>query len=152
MYKRPARILFLCTGNACRSQMAEGFANAWGSTWLEARSAGIEAHGQNPDAITAMAAIGIDISNQESVIVSEDMLNWADLIITVCEQADDQCPVIPSHCQKKHWPFPDPAKMAGSDIEIRQHFAEVRDAIGKRVRSMINGMQLMAKSDSRSLS
>lgn len=145
MYKRPARILFLCTGNACRSQMAEGFARAWGSQWLEARSAGLEAHGVNPLAVQSMADIGINISQQTSDILTPEMLEWADLVVTLCAQADALCPLLPASCRKKHWPVTDPARASGSETEISQCFAEVRDKIGARVKSMIGGLKLMAR-------
>ena len=81
MYKRKARVVFLCTGNSCRSQMAEGYANTLGKDWLEAKSAGIEAHGKNPRAIAVMAEDGVDISAQESTVINAEMLQWADLVV-----------------------------------------------------------------------
>src|SRR6185436_6487310 len=86
------RILFLCTGNSCRSQMAEGWANYLGANFLKARSAGIEAHGKNPRAIAAMREAGVDISQQESTRLNDEMLDWADVLVTVCGHADEHCP------------------------------------------------------------
>ncbi|MDH5692781.1 MAG: arsenate reductase ArsC [Gammaproteobacteria bacterium] len=141
-YKRPVRVLFLCTGNSCRSQIAEGLANALGKGKLEARSAGIKAHGKNPRAIATMRELGIDISHQESQVFDDQMLNWADLVITVCSSADQHCPVLPAHVQKKHWPFPDPAKAQGSDAQIESVFREVRDQILTKIQGMIGGLAL----------
>lgn len=147
MYKRKARVLFLCTGNSCRSQMAEGWARHLGGEWLEARSAGIEAHGKNPRAIAVMAEAGVDISPQESTRLTPDMLEWADLVVTVCGHADEHCPVLPAGTQKKHWPLADPAKATGSDAEIMATFRATRDDIRARVASLIGGMKMLARSD-----
>ncbi|MDH3325100.1 MAG: arsenate reductase ArsC [Gammaproteobacteria bacterium] len=142
MYKRKAHILFLCTGNSCRSQMAEGYANTLGKDWIEAKSAGIEAHGKNPRAIAIMFDDGVDISEQESMILSPDMLEWADLLVSVCGHADESCPALPVHVRKKHWPLSDPAKAAGSEYEIMEAFRITRDEIKRRVISMVNGMKM----------
>ena len=95
MLNRKTRILFLCTGNSCRSQMAEGWANHLGGDRVEAVSAGIEAHGKNPRAIAVMGEAGVDISHQESRRVTPEMLASADLVVTVCGHADEHCPVLP---------------------------------------------------------
>lgn len=147
MYKRKVRILFLCTGNSCRSQMAEGWANYLGGEWLEARSAGIEAHGQNPRAIAVMREAGVDISRQASRRLSDEMLQWVDLVVTVCGHADEHCPVLPPGTQKKHWPLSDPAKAQGSEEEIMAVFRATRDDIKARVEGVIGGIRLLAKSD-----
>jgi len=126
-------ILFLCTGNSCRSQMAEGFARELGGENIDARSAGIEAHGKNPLAIAAMAEVGIDISAQESTVVTDEMLDQTDLVVTVCGHADEHCPVLPAGVQKLHWPLYDPAKAAGSEEEVRSAFRRSRDEIRNRV-------------------
>ena len=146
MYKRKARVLFLCTGNSCRSQMAEGYANFLGEDWIEARSAGIEAHGKNPRAIAIMAEDGVDISAQESTRLTPEMLEWPDLLVSVCGHADDNCPVLPEHVRKKHWPLEDPAKATGSDAEITQAFQSTRDEVKRRVISMVNGMKMFSNS------
>ena len=83
-----SRVLFVCTGNSCRSQMAEGFIRYLGGNRVEARSAGIEAHGIDPRAIAVMEEAGVDISGQESSILSNEMLEWADLVVTLCSDAD----------------------------------------------------------------
>ena len=127
------RILFLCTGNACRSQMAEGWMRELAKNVIEVKSAGIEAHGQNERAISAMAEVGIDISEQESIRVNAEMLEWADILVTLCDNAEEQCPVINPHTIKLHLPLPDPAKKKGSDEEIKTEFREAREKVKQRV-------------------
>lgn len=127
-------IYFLCTGNSCRSQMAEGFAKAYLNDEWEVKSAGLEAHGLNPKAIKAMKEIGIDISNQKSEIINTEILNQATLAITLCEDADERCPITPNHVKREHWGFDDPAKATGTTVEIWEEFERVRDAIGKRIK------------------
>ena len=107
-------ILFLCTGNSCRSQIAEGWARYLGGEWLQVQSAGIESHGKNPRAITVMKEAGVDISGQESTKLTDAMLTSTDYLITVCGHADEHCPVLPDEMRKEHWPLSDPAKAAGS--------------------------------------
>jgi arsenate reductase (thioredoxin) len=147
LMKQKIRVLFLCTGNSCRSQMAEGWANHLGGASLEARSAGIEAHGKNPRAIAVMREAGVDISHQESTKLTPDMLEWADLVVTVCGHADEHCPVPPSGVQKKHWPLEDPAKATGTEEQIMAKFRATRDEIKSRVEGMIGGIKLLARSD-----
>ena len=130
-------ILFLCTGNSCRSQIAEGWARHIGSDHVEVQSAGIEAHGKNPRAIEVMKEIGIDISGQESTIVSDDMLQKADIVVTVCGHADEQCPVLPPNVKKVHWPLTDPAKATGTEEEIMSEFRTTRDEVETRVRGLL---------------
>ena len=149
MYKHKVRVLFLCTGNSCRSQMAEGWANQLGGEWLEATSAGIEAHGENPRAIAVMREVGVDISQQESTRVTPEMLARADLVVTVCGHADEHCPVLPPGIQKKHWPLEDPAKATGTEDEIMAKFRATRDEIKSRVEGLIGGLKMLARSDSR---
>ena len=130
-------ILFLCTGNSCRSQMAEGFARHLAGERAEILSAGIEAHGKNPRAIAAMAEVGLDISNQESTRVTDDMLANTDLVVTVCGHADEHCPVLPTGTRRVHWPLPDPAKVTGSEEQIMTEFRRVRDDIQRRVSELL---------------
>jgi arsenate reductase (thioredoxin) len=127
------RLLFLCTGNSCRSQMAEGWARHLGNANLEVRSAGIEAHGLNPRAVAVMQDAGVDISGQESTVVTPDMLQWADLVVTVCGHADEHCPLLPPGKMKEHWPLNDPARANGSETEIMQVFQVSRDEIRDKV-------------------
>lgn len=133
----PANILFLCTGNSCRSQMAEGWARHIGADSVVVQSAGIEAHGKNPRAIDVMQQIGIDISGQESTIVSDTMLANADVVVTVCGHADEQCPVLPPGITRLHWPLTDPAKATGTEAEIMAEFRATRDEIEGRVRGLL---------------
>ena len=133
MPQRPLKILFLCTGNSCRSQMAEGYANALGENRIEAKSAGIEAHGKNPRAITVMQEDGVDISMQESTVITDEMLGWADFLITVCGHADENCPVVNTSLERQHWPFDDPAKAKGNEQEIMQEFRRVRDSVKQKI-------------------
>lgn len=132
------RLLFLCTGNSCRSQMAEGFARHLAGDRAEILSAGIEAHGKNPRAIAAMAEVGIDISTQESTRLSDDMLAGCDWVVTVCGHADEHCPVLPVKTRRVHWPLPDPARATGSEAEIQAQFRAVRDDIKQRVHALID--------------
>jgi arsenate reductase (thioredoxin) len=127
-------IYFLCTGNSCRSQMAEGWAKKYlGKEW-NVYSAGIEAHGLNPIAVKAMKEVGINISNQASEIIDAEILNHADLVVTLCGDARDKCPVTPPHVKREHWGFDDPAKAEGTDEEKWAVFQRVRDEIGERIK------------------
>jgi arsenate reductase len=130
-------ILFLCTGNSCRSQIAEGWARHTGGAAVSVESAGIEAHGKNPRAIAVMREAGIDIGGQESTVVDDRMLQRADIVVTVCGHADEQCPVLPPGVTKLHWPLTDPAKATGSDEEIMQEFRATRDEIEHRVSELL---------------
>lgn len=128
-------IYFLCTGNSCRSQMAEGWAKEHlDSEKWEVRSAGIEAHGLNPNAVRAMKEAGIDISKQTSDLIDHDYLNRADLVVTLCGDAADKCPVTPPQVRREHWGFDDPAKAEGSEEEKWEFFQRVRDEIGERIK------------------
>ncbi|MBS4178365.1 arsenate reductase (thioredoxin) [Lederbergia citrea] len=126
-------IYFLCTGNSCRSQMAEGWAKKHlGEEW-EVYSAGIEAHGLNPNAVKVMEEAGIDITNQTSDIIDYKILNQADLVVTLCGDAADKCPVTPPGVKREHWGFDDPAKAEGTDEEKWAFFQRVRDEIEERI-------------------
>lgn len=133
----PIHILFLCTGNSCRSQMAEGWARALGGERFAVESAGIEAHGKNPRAIAVMAEAGLDISGQESTVFDEAMLRRADVVVTVCGHADELCPALPPAVRKIHWPLTDPAKATGTEEEIMAAFRATRDEVERRVRSLL---------------
>ncbi len=135
------KVLFLCTGNSCRSQMAESWAHHLGGEWLEARSAGIEPHGKNPRAIEVMREAGVDISRQESTMLTDEMLASSDYLITVCGHADENCPVLPEGVRKEHWPLDDPAKATGSEDEIMAVFRKSRDDIQRRVEDLIKRLE-----------
>ncbi len=141
------RVLFLCTGNSCRSQMAEGWARALGGPGLEVRSAGIEAHGKNPRAIAVMAEAGVDISGQASTRLTDDLLAWADHVVTVCGHADEHCPALPPGTSKAHWPLDDPARASGTEEEIMAVFRASRDDIRRRVEALLE--RLRASTDDR---
>jgi len=134
-------ILFLCTGNSCRSQMAEGWARHLGGAAVAVESAGIEAHGKNPRAIAAMAEAGVDISDQESTIVDDAMLSRADVVVTVCGHADEMCPTLPPGIRKIHWPLADPAKASGSEDEVMSEFRATCDEVERRVRGLLAELQ-----------
>lgn len=134
----PVNVLFLCTGNSCRSQIAEGWARHIGGDAVSVESAGIEAHGKNPRAIAVMQEAGIDIAGQESTIVDDHMLQRADIVVTVCGHADEQCPVLPPGVTKLHWPLTDPAKAIGSDEQIMREFRATRDEVEQRVRELLD--------------
>ena len=140
------RILFLCTGNSCRSQMAEGWGKHLGHDIAEVESAGIEAHGKNPRAIAVMREAGIDISGQESTRVTDEMIRRADIVVTVCGHADEHCPVLPPGVKKIHWPLADPAKATGSEDEIMTQFRATRDEVRRRVADVIQSLGTQARS------
>lgn len=126
-------IYFLCTGNSCRSQMAEGFGKKYLSDRYDVYSAGIEAHGLNPNAVKAMKEKGIDISNQTSDRIDPELLNTADYVVTLCGDANDKCPLTPPHVRRDHWGFDDPAKATGTEEERWAFFQRVRDEIEERI-------------------
>ena len=125
------RILVLCTGNSCRSQIAEGYLKHYAKGKAEVYSAGIETHGVNPGAIAVMKEDGIDISNNTSNNIDEYRNIYFDYVITVCDNAKEQCPVFPSTAKMFHQNFSDPAKTTGTEDEIMQQFRNVRDEIKK---------------------
>jgi arsenate reductase len=134
-------LLFLCTGNSCRSQMAEGWARKLGGDWLTVQSAGIEAHGRNPRAVATMQEAGVDISRQESTRLTDAMLAAADYLVTVCGHADEHCPVVPARVRKEHWPLNDPAKATGTEDEIMAVFRASRDDIRNRVADLLGRLR-----------
>jgi len=126
------KILFLCTGNSCRSQMAEGWARHLKGDIIEAYSAGIETHGLNENAVRVMAEAGVDISGHKSQHVDEYRDIEFDYVITVCGHADENCPVFPGKTRKYHRGFDDPPKLAAnaaSEEEALNHYRRVRDEI-----------------------
>lgn len=123
------KILVLCTGNSCRSQIAEGYLQHFAGDNAEVYSAGVETHGVNPRAIAIMKEDGIDISGHTSNNIDEYRDIDFDFVITVCDNARERCPYFPSRAQKFHYNFPDPAKATGSETEIMAEFRSVRDMI-----------------------
>ena len=126
-------LYFLCTGNSCRSQMAEAFGHKHLSDQFDVYSAGIEAHGLNPNAIKAMDEVGIDIRNQTSDTIDTELLNRADYVVTLCGDANDKCPITPPHVTRWHWGFDDPARAEGTEEEKWTVFQRVRDEISARI-------------------
>ncbi len=131
------RVLFLCTGNSCRSQMAEGFLRAFYDDRYEALSAGTRPAGYvHPKAVEAMQQCGIDVSQQVSKNISEYLPpdgTLPDLIVGVCSSAAENCPVFPAAVEHRHWPFDDPADATGTDEEITAEFVRVRDEIRSKL-------------------
>ncbi len=125
------KVLVLCTGNSCRSQIAEGYLRHFAGERAEICSAGVETHGVNPKAIATMLEDGIDISEQTSNNITEYTDIDFDYVITVCDHAKERCPWFPTNAQKFHYDFPDPAKATGTDEEIRRAFSIVREMIKK---------------------
>ncbi len=122
-------ILVLCTGNSCRSQIAEGYLRFYAQGKAMIYSAGIETHGVNPKAIQVMAEDGIDISNHTSNNVEEYLNIPFDDVITVCDNANENCPYLPGNFKRFHHNFPDPAKAKGTPEEVISEFRRVRDLI-----------------------
>jgi arsenate reductase (thioredoxin) len=141
------KILFLCTGNSCRSQMAEGWAKHLKSDVFEAYSAGVEVHGMNPLAVKVMAEAGVDISKQRSKHVRELMDIPFDYVITLCDQANQSCPIFPGNVKRLHVGFDDPpvlAKDAKTEEESLFFYRKVRDEIKVFIETLpqsLNGME-----------
>jgi arsenate reductase (thioredoxin) len=131
------KVLFLCTGNSCRSQMAEGFLHAYAGDTYEAYSAGTKPSQVNPLAIEVMREVGIDISRHRSKNVAEYLGQHFGTIITVCDNAKEQCPIFPGAALREHWPFDDPADATGDDEERLAVFRRVRDEIGARIKRFV---------------
>ncbi len=127
------RVLFLCTHNSARSQMAEGLLRERDKSDFEVFSAGTEATFVRPLAIRAMAEIGINISLQSSKVLTEYLAQPFDYVITVCDQANESCPIFPGATRRLHWNFPDPSKAAGSEEEQLAVYRQVREAISNRI-------------------
>ena len=138
------KILFLCTGNSCRSQMAEGWARELKADLIEPYSAGIETHGLNPYAVRAMQEAGVDISSHQSTNVAEYSDIEFDYVITVCGHADEHCPVFSGHAIVNHKAFDDPPKLAAdarTDEEKMLHYRRVRDEIRSYVETLPESLQ-----------
>jgi arsenate reductase len=137
------RILFLCTGNSCRSQMAQGFARSLKADMIESYSAGIEAHGLNEHAVQVMAEAGVDISTQTSNCVNKYTCVTFDYIVTVCGHAHEHCPMFAGDAKVVHAGFDDPprlAKEAATEEEALDHYRRVRDEIRTFVEGLPGGL------------
>lgn len=131
------KILVLCTGNSCRSQLAEGYLRHFAGGKAEVYSAGVETHGVNPKAVETMKADGIDISKHTSNHINEYQDMNFDYVITVCDHAREVCPFFPSGAEKFHYNFLDPAKATGTAEEIMEQFQTVRDMIKQYSKAFI---------------
>ena len=135
------RVMFLCTGNACRSQMAEGFARELGKGIIEPFSAGLMAAGLNPRASAVMKEISIDISRQKSKTIDEKLLKTMDVVITLCGNAEESCPYTPPAIERLHWPIKDPVGATGTEEEILREFRRARDEIKGKMIKLINSLK-----------
>ena len=131
------KILVLCTGNSCRSQIAEGYLRYFAGKKADVYSAGVETHGVNPKAIATMKEDGINISNHTSNNIDEYRNIDFDFVITVCDNAKERCPFFPTKAKKFHYNFPDPAKATGTDEEIAEEFRKVRQQIKAHCKDFI---------------
>ena len=132
------KVLFLCTGNSCRSQMAESFLRHFDGDEYESFSAGTHPSVVNPRAIIAMNEIGIDISNHRSKSLDEFLSQEFDYVITVCDRAKESCPVFHGAKEQFHWGFDDPAETEGTEEEVTKVFRRVRDEISEKIKSFIS--------------
>lgn len=124
-----AKVLVLCTGNSCRSQIAEGYLRFFANDRAEIYSAGVETHGVNPRSIATMKEDEMDISNHTSNHIDEYHNIDFDFVITVCDNAKERCPFFPTKAKKFHYNFPDPAKATGTEEEVMTQFRQVREQI-----------------------
>ena len=131
------RVLILCTGNSARSQMAEGLLRHDGGGRFEVESAGVEPSSVRPQAVEAMREVGVDISGHRSKSVEEFAGREFDYVITVCDNANERCPVFPGNTRRLHWSFEDPAAAEGNEAERLAVFRRVRDEIRARLRDFI---------------
>ncbi len=127
------KVMFICTGNSARSQMAEGYAKNLLKNKFKVYSAGLNPKGINPYAIKVMREMGIDISGQKSKVIDVELLHQMDLVITLCDSAKESCPVTPPAIQTLHWSLPDPSEFFGTEQEILESFRRIRDEIKNRI-------------------
>ncbi len=133
--------MFLCTGNSCRSQMAEGFARELGRGLLEVHSAGLMAAGVHQKAVAVMKEIGIDISKQKSKEIDEALLRSMDLVITLCDHAAEACPLTPPRIGRLHWPIKDPVGTTGPGERVMNEFRRARDEIRAKIEDLVARLQ-----------
>jgi arsenate reductase (thioredoxin) len=133
----PKKILVLCTGNSCRSQIADGYLKYFAGNRAEIYSAGVETHGVNPRAVTTMKEDGIDISTHTSNNVNEYLSIDFDFVITVCDNAKERCPYLPTNAQKFHYNFRDPANATGTEEQIMEQFRQVREQVKVHCRDFV---------------
>lgn len=131
------RILFVCTGNSARSQMAEGFARYYGGNLVEADSAGTQPKGLNPNAVWAMNEAGVDISGQTSDSLDSKDLKSYHCVITLCGSARDSCPTLSAGVRSEHWDLADPAAARGKPLEVQNAFRVIRYQVEQRVKDLL---------------
>jgi len=134
------RVMFLCTANSCRSQMAEGLAREFGKEVIEVYSAGLMAAGVHPRAVSVMKEIGIDISRQKSKEIDDKILGSMDVVITLCGHAEKHCPRTPPGIARIHWPVEDPVGTIGTEERIMYEFRRARDEIREKIMNFIKGL------------
>jgi len=135
------KVMFLCTGNSCRSQMAEGFARELGKGLIEAHSAGLMAAGVHPLAIAVMWENGISILGQRSKTIDEQILHSMDMVITLCDNAAESCPWTPPEIKRLHWPIRDPVGTRGTEEEVLRDFRRARDEIKRKIKVFLSTLR-----------
>jgi arsenate reductase len=138
------RVMFLCTANSCRSQMAEGLMRELGEGRVEVHSAGLFAAGVQPRAVEVLREIGIDISSQQSKDIDPGLLREMDYVITLCGNAEQTCPTTPPGVRRIHWPVEDPVGKQGTEEEILNEFRGARDEIKKRIEDFLGEEGILA--------
>ena len=139
--------MFICTGNSCRSQMAEGFARRLGSGLIEAHSAGLIPAGVNKNAVKVMSELGIDISDQDSKSIDFKLVYSMDMVVTLCSHAELMCPRTPTNVTRVHWPIEDPVGATGSEEKVLNEFRRARDEIRGRVIGLINEIKAQGRQE-----
>jgi arsenate reductase len=139
------KIMFLCTANSCRSQMAEGLARELGKGFIEPYSAGVMTADVQPRAIEVMKEIGIDISRQRSKLIDPELLKEMNVLISLCDYADNLCPQLPKGIKKLHWPIKDPVGTTGTEQIIVQAFRRARDEIRLRIIKLIEDIKIASE-------
>ncbi len=145
--KKILKVMFLCTANSCRSQMAEGLARHLGKGFIKPYSAGLFAFHVNSRAIEVMKEAGIDISGQKSEAIDENLLKEMDIIITLCGHAEKTCPATPPHIKRIHWPIEDPVGATGTEEEILNEFRRARDEIKQKIENFLSKIKPIMGSD-----
>jgi arsenate reductase len=143
----PIKVMFLCTGNSCRSQMAEGLARELGKGVCEPCSAGLLAAGLHPRAVEVMKEIGIDISRQKSKEIDEALVRKMDIVVTLCTSAEEACPRTPPEVERQHWPVRDPVGARGSREEVLKEFRRARDEIRGRIEELVQTIRNRKKAE-----
>lgn len=133
------KIMFVCTGNGCRSRMAAGLARHIGGDRFEFYSAGLDCMEVDPRAAVVMAELGLDISGEKPQPIDPELMQRMDYVITLCEAAEEGCPEAPDSVARLYWPFPNPSEAEGTEAEIMAQFREVRDGIRHKLQEFLDG-------------